>query len=73
MTGNIPDGLQLTEEEAFALLSLCLTSTMQLDATSEKAVRKLAAYCSVQQLSSNHHSVEPSSHSIHRGLERAGA
>jgi hypothetical protein len=40
-------GFELTEEEAVALLGLCLTSPQQLDATSEKALRKLAAYCSL--------------------------
>ncbi len=39
-------GLGLTEEEAFALLGLCLTSPTKLDATSEQALRKLADYCS---------------------------
>jgi hypothetical protein len=37
--------LNLTEEEAFALLELCMTSTQQLNATSEHALRKLANYC----------------------------
>lgn len=37
--------LQLTEEEAMALLSLCMMSEEQLDATSEQALKKLAAYC----------------------------
>ena len=41
-----PEGLELTEEEAFALLSLCLTSPNRLDNLSEKALRKLADYCS---------------------------
>jgi predicted DNA-binding transcriptional regulator YafY len=44
-TGRHPAGLELTEEEAFALLAMCLTSPHQLDATSEKALRKLAEYC----------------------------
>lgn len=43
--GYRPEGLRLTEEEAFSLLSLCLTSPNVLDATSEKALRKLAEYC----------------------------
>ncbi len=50
-TGIVPDGLRLTEEEAYSLLSLCLTSPNRLDATSEKALRKLAEYCTSQ---SNH-------------------
>jgi hypothetical protein len=37
--------LNLKEEEAFALLELCMTSTQQLNATSELALRKLANYC----------------------------
>ncbi len=40
------NGLVLTEEEAYALLNLALTSSLELDATSEKALHKLAAYCS---------------------------
>ncbi len=43
-TGTVPAGLQLTEEEAFALLAMCLTSPHGLDATSENALRKLAEY-----------------------------
>ena len=43
--GADPDGLRLTEEEAFSLLSLCLTSPNRLDITSERALRKLAEYC----------------------------
>lgn len=38
-------GLQLTEEEAFALLDLVMTSTHKLDAIQEGAMRKLAKYC----------------------------
>lgn len=44
-TGSFPAGLELTEEEAYALLGLCLTSPNPLDATSEKALRKLAEFC----------------------------
>lgn len=44
-SGELPEGLRLTEEEAFALLGLCLTSPTGLDKTSEKALRKLAEYC----------------------------
>lgn len=45
-TGNThPAGFKLTEEEAFALLAMCLTSPHGLDATSEQALRKLAEYC----------------------------
>ena len=44
-TGPNPAGLELTEEEAFALLGMCLTSPQAIDAISEKALRKLAEYC----------------------------
>jgi hypothetical protein len=45
MISSTTGGLRLTEEEAYALLSLCLTSPNGLDATSERALRKLAEYC----------------------------
>ena len=48
-------GLKLTEEEAFSLLGLCLTSPNRLDAISEKALRKLAEYCSHRSNYSDHH------------------
>lgn len=51
MTGLKPAELALTEEEAFALLSLAMTSPAKLDVTSEKAIRKLAEYCK-----NSHHS-----------------
>jgi hypothetical protein len=44
-TGRNPAGLELTEEEAIALLGLCMTSPTALDAISEKALRKLAEFC----------------------------
>jgi len=47
-SGTDPEGLRLTEEEAFCLLSLCLTSPNRLDITSERALRKLAEYCTSQ-------------------------
>ena len=37
--------LELSEDEAYALLSLAMTSAMRLDKDSEKAVKKLADYC----------------------------
>lgn len=43
--GSLPVGVELTEEEAFALLGLCLTSPQALDAISEKALKKLARFC----------------------------
>lgn len=41
-----PTAIELNEEEAYALLALALTSPNALDATSEQALRKLAAFCS---------------------------
>lgn len=38
-------GLELTDEEAFSLLELALTSPNTLDAVSESAIHKLADYC----------------------------
>jgi hypothetical protein len=37
--------LELSEDEAFALLHLAMTSEAALDQVSETAVRKLAEYC----------------------------
>ncbi len=46
MTASIKQaGLDLTEEEALALLTMCLTSPHGFDKTSEKALKKLAEYC----------------------------
>lgn len=70
-TGTLPAGLKLTEEEAYALLGLCLTSPQGLDATSERALRKLAEFCSRGHIPSNH-SFEPLSYST-RELDKAGA
>ena len=70
-TGTLPAGLKLTEEEAYSLLGLCLTSPQGLDATSERALRKLAEFCSRGQLLSNH-SFEPASYPA-RELDKAGA
>ena len=71
--GNIPDGLRLTEEEAYALLSLCLTSPNRLDATSEKALRKLAAYCSTERnCVESHHIIAPPRSQIVCELSKAG-
>ena len=39
------DRLELTEDEAYSLLSLCMLSDMPLDAQSEKALKKLAEFC----------------------------
>lgn len=45
--------LELSEDEAFALLTLAMSSNLELDAMSEKAVAKLAKYCRQKQ-SINH-------------------
>jgi len=38
-------GLDLSEDEAFALLSMCLLTNMTLDKEAESALKKLAAFC----------------------------
>ena len=74
MNSGYSGGLELTEEEAFALLGLCLTSPTGLDSTSERALRKLAEYCTE---SSNHQAkiihLEPHSFRVARELREAGA
>jgi hypothetical protein len=72
-TGNEPEGLRLTEEEAYALLNLCLTSPQGLDATSERAMRKLAEYCTSSSNSTSHSFIDPQSFRSRRELDRAGA
>jgi len=62
---EIRERLELTEDEAFALLALAMTSEMALDKDSEKAVKKLVDYCKRHQ---RHHSCEPA-----RDLELIGA
>ena len=47
-------GLKLTEEEAYALLSLCITSPVAVDETAQIAILKLAEYCSQRSEPSNH-------------------
>ncbi len=55
LLGQESERLQLTEEEAFALLSLCMMSEGKLCETSEKALKKLADYCRIHtNLESNH-------------------
>ncbi len=49
--------LDLSEEEAFALLGLCMTSPNKLDATAEKAMRKLADFCKSGKSIGSQHSV----------------
>lgn len=56
-TGN-PAGLELTEEEAFALLAMCLTSPHGLDVTSETALRKLAEYAISKSNHKDHHLID---------------
>ena len=48
--GNQPEGLKLTEEEAFALLGLCLTSPTGLDAVSEESAQEVGGILFRQQL-----------------------
>ncbi|MBV6459864.1 MAG: hypothetical protein HONBIEJF_03019 [Fimbriimonadaceae bacterium] len=60
--------IELSEEEAEALLGLCLTSPQKLTAISEKALKKLAAFCSSG--FRNHSSI--SNHKDQRELEKAG-
>ncbi len=43
--GTLKSRLQLTEEEAFALLELAMTSPQKLTKVSEEAIHKLADYC----------------------------
>ena len=60
LTGSDPEGgLRLSEEEAFSLLGLCLTSPQGLDATSERALRKLAEYCTQRCNHSEINSIKP--------------
>lgn len=43
--GNSQRGLELSLDEAYALLDLAMTSPNKLTAHSEKAIHKLAHYC----------------------------
>jgi hypothetical protein len=54
MNSNNNRGLKLTEEEAYALLSLCITSPVAVDETAQIAILKLAEYCSQRSEPSNH-------------------
>jgi predicted DNA-binding transcriptional regulator YafY len=58
MTTGQPAGLQLTEEEAFALLAMCLTSPHSLDSTAEKALRKLAEYSLAYSNNTDSHTID---------------
>jgi len=71
MISGLTGALKLTEDEAFALLGLCLTSPTGLDSTSEAALRKLAEYCTSN---SHHHlTLETRSYRGGRELREAGA
>lgn len=37
--------LELTEDEAYALLGLCMTSEMPCDAETDQVLEKLASFC----------------------------
>lgn len=54
MNTGKPEGLRLTQEEAFALLGLCLVSPGEVDPTTSLALRKLAAYASQGREESNY-------------------
>lgn len=69
MHSSSKEGLQLTEEEAFALLHLAMTSSQRLDVTSEKALKKLAEYCSI----SNHFCTTEQARIRSVELSKAGA
>jgi hypothetical protein len=60
LTGRKPGALVLTEDEAFAILGLCLTSPQALNAVSEQAMKKLADYCSSHgREKESHYSIPP--------------
>ncbi len=63
-TGTKPAGLELTEEEAFALLAMCLTSPHGLDVTSETALRKLAEYAISKSNNKDHQLIELRSYNV---------
>ena len=71
--GRYPDGLRRTEEEAYALLGLCLTTPTGLDATSEKALRKLADFCTSNSHSTDNHLNICSPSLVKCELRKAGA
>ena len=51
-------GLQLTDDEANALLAMCLTSPHKLDGIAESALRKLAHYCIRSSTHKDHVAIE---------------
>lgn len=72
-SGHFPEGLKLTEDEAYALLSLCLTSPNGIDGVSERALKKLADYCSSRSNPKDNHKSRPTSFMSTRELGTAGA
>ena len=70
-TGTRPAGLELTEEEAYALLAMCLTSPQGVDGCSEAAIRKLAAYCI--ELSNRSSNIDITGGRPNLELDKAGA
>lgn len=54
MNAGKPEGLNLTKEEAFSLLGLCLVSPGEVDAVTSLALRKLAVYASQGREECNH-------------------
>ena len=55
MNTGKPAGLQLTEDEAYALLELAMVSPGLLDAAASQALEKLARYCSQRRGQSIYH------------------
>ena len=55
LDGQSSGRLQLTEDEAFALLSLCMMSEEQLDVVSENAIKKLANFCRADRSANSNH------------------
>lgn len=65
-------GLELTEDEAFALLGMCLTSPQALDSVSEQALKKLAEFCNRCSCPSSVPQPLPAGQPKQRRLELAG-
>jgi len=61
------DRLELTEDEAYSLLSLCMMSDLPLDGQSEKAIKKLAEFCKSHKFANRNHTK-----SVIAGLYEAG-
>ena len=49
------DRLELTEDEAYSLLSLCMMSDLSLDGQSEKVLKKLAEFCKSHKYANRNH------------------